>query len=401
MSDSRITFLFYRYFDGTASHEDQQELTRLLSLEESREQIQTLMEEAWTTFSADQEVFSKEVSSKILTNVFDRPQGEISEVELERDDHIIAPNWWSQNWWSVAATVFITLGLSIYYFFGKNMQVPAQQQVVQNQQTEIRPGSNKATLTLGDGSIINLDQIQNGHISTYGDTKIEKPEDGQLIYKANKGDELAATFNTISVPRGGQYQIKLADGTQVWLNAASSLRYPTRFDGSERVVELTGEGYFEVAKHSRLTFKVKSNGSEIEVLGTNFNINAYSDEPSLKTTLLEGSVKISSGKESSLIKPGEEAVITSNEPVRIQKADLEKAIAWKNGSFQFSGTPLPEVMRQIMRWYDIDVTYEGKILPRQFGGEISRDSDLKDVLKILEISKIHFRLEGRKIVVLP
>ena len=359
------------------------------------------MEEAWTTFSAEQDPFSPEVSKKILDNIFHQEQSEAIQEEIFADDVVIAPNWWSQNWWSVAATIFLTLGLGIYFFFGKNVQPPAKTQIAQNQQTEIKPGSNRATLTLGDGSTINLDQTQNGRISQQGETKIEKPENGQLVYNAKENDQLAATFNTISTPRGGQYQIKLADGTQVWLNAASSLKYPTRFSGSERVVELTGEGYFEVAKHARMPFKVKTNGSEIEVFGTSFNVNAYSDEPALKTTLLEGSVKVTSGKESSFIKPGQEAGISVDNFIRIQKADVEKAVAWKEGLFQFGGTPLPEVMRQLMRWYDIDVSYEGKISPRQFGGEISRESDLKDVLKILEISNIHFRLEGRTIVVVP
>lgn len=208
-------------------------------------------------------------------------------------------------------------------------------------------------------------------------------------------------YNNISTPPGQQREFTLPDGTRVWLNAASSLRFPPAFDGSERVVELDGESYFEVAKNASKPFKVKMrNGVEITVLGTQFNVHAYSDEP-ISATLLEGSIKLQSQQGSAVLKPGQEALVEGLGNVKITDADLESAMAWKNGLFQFNRADITTVMKQIEKWYGVEVVYEGKIPEKEFVGKVPRNSDINEVLQILRLSKINFRIEGKKIIVLP
>jgi len=271
--------------------------------------------------------------------------------------------------------------------------------------TDLAPGGNKAVLTLGDGSTIVLDDAKNGALTQQGNTKVFKLN-GKLTYDpANtKNDQIF--YNTISTPRGGQYQIELPDGSQVWLNAFSSLRFPTAFTGKERRVEITGEVYFEVAKNPNMPFKVtigtpSENASEIEVLGTRFNIMAYKDEAAVNTTLLEGSVKINQDSKAVLLKPGQQARLQDKSIKIIDHVDTEEAIAWKNGYFQFTSASLQQVMRQLARWYDVDISYEGNVPERRFGGKISRDNNASEVLKVLELSKVKFRIEDKKIIVTP
>jgi transmembrane sensor len=288
---------------------------------------------------------------------------------------------------------------------------------------DVAPGGNKAVLILADGSHVELDSARNGDIGQQGGARVIKQDSDRLVYKRGKGGDgnvgapgVGATlYNTIQTPRGGQYQVVLADGTKVWLDAASSLRFPIKFSGNERLVELTGEAYFEVA-HDKIPFKVhiRNNGvdgGEVQVLGTHFNVNAYDDEAAIRTTLLEGSVRYVRGGSKKVLKPGQQAVAGSGaaasgkageDAIRVvSDADVEAAVAWKNGYFQFNGADTRTVMRQLSRWYDIDVSYEGTPPERQFGGGIARSKYLSVVLQVLEQSNIHFRLEGNKLVVTP
>ena len=241
--------------------------------------------------------------------------------------------------------------------------------------------------------------------SRQGNTQVIKRSNGQLAYqvsgsnKSPAGTTTPVEYNTMTTPRGGQYQLQLPDGTKVWLNAASSITYPTLFAGGERRVEVRGEAYFEVVKDPKMPFRVslpeqasKQGAQEIEVLGTHFNVNGYRDEPALTITLLEGAVKI----DASVLKPGE---AYSNG--KVKKVNTEEAVAWKNGYFQFEQADIRTVLRQLARWYDVEVRYEGKIPERKFGGDIQRDSNLSDVLKGLELSQVHFRLEGRILTIIP
>jgi transmembrane sensor len=269
---------------------------------------------------------------------------------------------------------------------------------------EILPGKEGAVLTLEDGSKLVLDSMGNGIVTTQNGTTIEL-RNGQLVYNSSKkitNDEVG--YNTMSTPKGRQFQLVLPDGSQVWLNAASSIRYPTVFTGKERKVEITGEAYFEVAHNRSSPFKVKINeNTEIEVLGTHFNINSYSNEESINTTLLEGSVKVNDRSGSIVLRPGQQAKVSGNEKTKIlSEVDVEKVMAWKNGVFNFEDATLQEVMRQLERWYDIEVVYEKNIPKLEFFGKMGKDLSLASVLNGLEKSKVHFRMEeGRRLVVLP
>ena len=275
-------------------------------------------------------------------------------------------------------------------------------------QTDVLPGSNKALLTLDDGSTITLDSAKSGNLTRQGNSRVLKSEDGQLKYVPLTGDNaIGMSYNILSTPKGGQYRLVLPDGSQVWLNAASSIRYPTAFIGNERKVEVSGEAYFEVAKNASMPFRVlvdhqlkAAHPMEIEVLGTHFNVNAYADETAIRTTLLEGSVKVVKGSASRLLSPGQQAQLQENGEMKwTADADIENVIAWKNGMLEFKDENLQAVMRQIARWYDIEVVYEGKIPTDGFTGRVSRNTSLSGVLKILKLSDIKFTIENKKIIV--
>ena len=312
-----------------------------------------------------------------------------------------------------AAVILILLLIGTYFILSSKS---SKQEIVKTAPTEtklkndIAPGGNKAVLTLADGSTIVLDSASNGTISQQGNIKVKKIGNGLLVYTINgklvtENDE--AFFNTISTPRGGQYKVTLADGTEVWLNAESSIRFPVVFTGTERKVEITGEAYFEVAKNKNMPFKVKAASSEIEVLGTHFNVNAYNDEAFIKTTLLEGMVKVSipalAGNQSSkFLQPGQQAEINKKGEINVlDNADTEEAVAWKNGRFQFKSTDLKTILRQISRWYDADVEYKGNV-NLHFTGQLTRNGNVSKVFEELALTgEVHFKIDGKRIIVSP
>lgn len=274
---------------------------------------------------------------------------------------------------------------------------------------DIKPANDKTVLILANGSKIILDDARNGILLSSNGVCIAKTADGELVYTYSKqrsdtsGDaNEVAGLNIIQTPKGGRFLVTLVDGSKVWLNAASSLRFPTNFTNDKRKVELSGEAYFEVAHDEKRIFEVTTNNQAVEVLGTHFNINAYADEPSVNTTLLQGSVRIFDlrSNNSQLLKPGEQSKLGEKmEIAAIENADL--AVAWKNGYFMFDGVDIKTVMRQIERWYDVSVRYEGSLaMTHRFGGEIERNLSLLQVLKVLEKTKVHFRLEGREVIVM-
>lgn len=305
-------------------------------------------------------------------------------------------------YWKAAAAVIILLSVATFLWYPQ--ETPPARQVVEavKPAEDIMPGSDKAILTLGNGKQI---QLEGQKVITDGDLQIRN-ENNELIYEGSS----AVSFNTMTTPRGGQYQLRLPDGSRVWLNASSSLTYPTAFTGNDRVVEIDGEAYFEVAKNPAKPFKVKlkrsepksDNHYEITVLGTHFNVMAYDDETMLKTTLVEGSVHIAKGTASALLKPGEEAnVNNSSEKIKVTPADVEQATAWKNGMFLFNRTDIKSIMRQLSRWYDFEVKYDKSFENRNFSGMISRNTALSQVLKMLQMTKdVKFKIEGRTVTVI-
>lgn len=316
-----------------------------------------------------------------------------------------------------AAAVFLFLAGAGAYFISpatSKKTIPAPIRAI----ADVRPGGNKAILTLADGSTIVLDSSHNGELGQQGNTRVIKLDSGRLAYRVLPADgpPTSLQYNTIATPRGGQYQVVLPDGTKVWLNASSALRFPTAFDKGRREVDLSGEAYFEVAKDEiPFTVHIYSSAagmggaggqrpvSGIDVLGTHFNVNAYGDETAVTATLLEGSIRMTAEKGQQLLKPGEQAVYlkAGGMPRVIPNADIEAAIAWKNGYFQLDGVGIEVLMRQLSRWYDVDVQYEGPITEREFAGQMPRASNLSEVLRILEAGNVHFRLEGKKLVVTP
>jgi transmembrane sensor len=259
---------------------------------------------------------------------------------------------------------------------------------------DVAPGSSRATLRLADGSVIILNDTHNGIIAEQGSANITKLSDGELSYVLAKNTTGKSVINTMSTPRGGQYQLRLPDGSKVWLNSSSSITFPTIFDNKNREVTITGEAYFEIAKNARQPFFVNANHAIIEVLGTNFNVNAYADEPTMNTTLLEGSVRVSGV----ILVPGQQAKI-KDQSIKIEKVNTEQVVSWKNGSFNFEDTDLKTVLRQLARWYDVVIEYRGNVPDMNFGGEIGRSLTLSQVLEILEKSGVSFKIEGNKLIV--
>jgi transmembrane sensor len=271
-------------------------------------------------------------------------------------------------------------------------------------QKDIAPGGNKATLTLSDGTKINLDKATNGQIAAQQGMRILKASSGQIIYRKAEGTITGIPVtNNVSTPIGGLWQIALPDGTKVWLNSASSLTYPTTFrDLKKRVVQLTGEAYFEVAKDKAHPFIVKTASQSVEVLGTHFNVNSYRDEPSVKTTLAVGRVKVSNNNgQTMLLIPGQQAILTTNNTLTVIEANVEQALAWKNGRFRFKDEDIQSIMRQLSRWYDIEVQYDPGFPKMGLNGKVSRYKNISQVLKGLEATKtVHFKVEGRRVTVM-
>lgn len=296
-----------------------------------------------------------------------------------------------RQWYMAAAAILLLLVAGGVYRYLR--QAPQQPMIVHHApEQDVSPGGNKAVLTLADGSQVTLDSAGNQVIAR-GSTAI-KQQHGQLQYTVQK--TVAVSYHTLSTPRGGQFQLLLPDGTRVWLNAASMLRYPTAFTGKERVVELQGQGYFEVAKNADQPFKVVVKEMEVQVLGTAFDIMAYQEEGRVNTTLQTGAVRVKHGVSEKLLKPGQQAVLhTADHSLAVQEVDVAQAIAWKTGFFEFDNERLSVIMRQIARWYDVEVDY-GEINDRKrFGGRISRNLPLSQVLRILEANGAIFRLEGK------
>lgn len=313
--------------------------------------------------------------------------------------HFLKTSWFRY----AAAAVLVTGALATVYLLNRPEE-KAVTTIAKNVQTDIPAGTDKAVLTLGDGSRIVLDDAENGDLAQQGDARIKKLRDGQLIYDAEENSKAKVASNTLSVPRGGQYALTLSDGTKVWLNASSSIKYPSVFAGTQRLVEISGEAYLEIAKNTHQPFVVKTDATEIQVLGTSFNVNAYNDEHAEKTTLVDGSARVikSSSAQAKLLIPGQQAEISeSSDGVKVQTVDTEQTIAWKNGFFSFNNADIKTVMRQLSRWYDINIVYENGVPQQRFFGEMNRSLTLSQVLKGLEVTKVNFRLEGRNLIVMP
>jgi len=393
MQQSRLEYLFNCYVQQNCSEKEEEEFMNLLSASKNKAEVKKLLDKVIENSGVETSM-PDETAASILQNILQKDRAKV--VSIENNKPVF------RLWPRVAAAVAILFVCGTAYWFISNQnsrKAVSPIALSSAKASSILPGGNHAILTLADGSKIVLDSVQNGSIKG-GSSKIKK-QGALLVYESTAAKNNApVVYNTLTTPPGGQYQLLLPDGSKVWLNASSSIHFPTAFTGSERNVELTGEGYFEVAKNKEKPFHVNVNGMQVEVLGTHFNVNAYGDEGSIKTSLLEGSVKIKSRQSSGILKPGEQGVLNKNaNKIEVKKADMNEVMAWKNGLFQFDGAGITTIMSEISRWYNVDIVYKGKVPDRRFEGKISRDAQLSDVLKILELSNVKFRVEGKKIIV--
>jgi len=373
MPTERIAYLLQQYLDKRITREELTELTALLEDAAAQEPIQQAME------------------SLMRSDIEERRRGRVLSLR-------------KAGWVAAAALLLAAGGLWLL------RPVVKEKPPVAAVAHDAAPGGNRATVTLGDGKTVRLDEAQAGVVGTQGNTRLVKSTDAQLSYEApgsmdnaggaGGGAGETVQYNILETPRGGQYKLVLPDGTKVWLNAATSLRYPTAFAGKDRVVELNGEAYFEVAADAAKPFRVEVKGGQrVEVLGTHFNIMSYTDEPVAKTTLLEGSVRVRREAKAAVLRPGQQARLGGDGSLVVVNVDIEEAMAWKNGMFRFEEADIQQVMRQLGRWYDLDVVYLHGVPKDQFGGEMYRNVNLSKTLKILEASGVHFSIEGKKLLV--
>ncbi|UOE47482.1 FecR family protein [Mucilaginibacter sp. SMC90] len=311
-------------------------------------------------------------------------------------------------WPRIAAAASIIFCISIAGYFVVNPKHPHPQIAAKIHKQDIAPGGNKAILTLNNGLRINLNSQVNGTIAKQGNAKVVKMSNGQLAYAPEAADASSVVYNTLSTPRGGKYDLVLSDGTKVWLNSASSITYPTVFKGKNRTVNITGEVYFEIIHNAKQPFIVNFKGNTVEDIGTQFNINAYDDEPVIKTTVVEGSIKLLKDSKSVTLHPGQQSITSlSGNEIEVRDADINEATAWKNGMFKFKQAKIEEVMRQLSRWYNVDISYPFGIPKTVFSGEMIKDANASQILDMLTYFKVNYEIvqqtngTGKKIIIKP
>jgi transmembrane sensor len=386
--------LFQKYLDNQCSPTDLEVLVVYFNNPENEILLRRLIFESLEDAVADDE------DSK-FREATDRLFGKIEKKIIAEDAKVVPFS--RKLWVRIVAAVIVAAGSFLLFNYFNNTSTDAEYATVETVTNEIGPGGNRAVVTLANGSTINLEKAINDTLAKEGSTSLVKLADGQLSYQSVQGKTGDNLYNSVATPRGGQYLVILSDGSKVWINAASSIHFPVIFSGKERVVELTGEAYFEVAKNKAMPFKVKmAKKAEVVVLGTHFDVNAYKEEPTINTTLFEGSVKVigSIQNGSRIIVPGEQALLGENGRIEINKhADMEQVLAWKNGIFNFYHADLEMSLRQIARWYDVDIVFEGPIPKRKFNGEMQRTLNLSQVIKLLEKSEVYCRIDGKRLIV--
>lgn len=388
MDASQLQELFNRYVKGTASPEEENEFLDAVEQSGQTELLKQLIDQHFNTAGNDRGV-SEAAGYAILESIFLAGQ--------ERKKKPVPVIFWRRM--AVAASILVALATG--WILLRKQPEPAtlsQKIVFKNDKA---PGASRATLSLADGSVIVLDSVANGNLAQQGNTRIIKLNEGQLVY--NNASGTAAGWNTITTPNGGQYQVILPDGSRAWLNAASTIRFPTAFNEPARSIDVTGEVYLDIAQIPSKPFIVNIDGrASVNVIGTSFNINAYTDEPAITTTLVSGKIKIAADglKKENIMQPGQQAVISQSSLSIRDNIDLGQVTAWKNGYFHFNGTDLPAVMRQIARWYNISVEYKGKIPDKQFWGELPRNLTLQQLIKLLRFGKISLELKDNSMTII-
>ncbi len=404
MSDQQIIELLNRFFQGEITSEEKEKLSHWIQESGNEAKLEALMAQAWQQFKPQQTLPSSKAKS-LLKTILERnreaKKSSVKPIKLLHKGYRIA----------AAASIILLLGFAIYFWINRSTKI---NQVVPQlaRQDIVPPQTLNAVLTLGNGERILLEDTFRGVLAIEGTVNISKHAGGQIAYRSDIPDhDTEVMYHTLTIPRGSKtLKIELADGTRVWMNSASSLRYPNLFTGKQRQVEIKGEAYFEVAKNEDMPFIVKvNNKAEIKVLGTHFNVSAYDDESTIKTTLLEGSVRVSSSlshsvssspRPSVILSPNQQASLDASGKLNVEKVDPEEAIAWKNGMFDFKEADIRTIMRQLARWYDLKVEYEEEITEK-FYVKMSRNTNISNVFKILEATgAVNFRIEGKKITII-
>jgi len=393
---SRIKYLFEQYKKDACTPAERQELMAIMQQPIHEVQIKQLIEgeigkglpEELTVF----QTLSPERAALIFDGIIEgnKMKLPIKMIYLQR----------------IAAAAIIIGAICFVGYFSIQKPVINPVAAIAKQRAQLLaadalPGSKGAVLTLSNGQQIILDSAVNGQLALQGGATIIN-KNGEVVYDVKKADAGEVLYNTMSTAKGRQYQLILSDGTKVWLNSASSIRYPAAFAGNVRTVAITGEAYFEVAKDKAKPFVVTVNNMEVKVLGTHFNINAYADEEAIKTTLLEGSVQVSNAADVAMLVPGQQSRLYKTGAIQtISNTDVEEAVAWKNGVFIFNNADIQAVMRQVGRWFDLEVAYEGAIPKDSFGGKLPMDAKVTEVLAALQQTQVHFRIEGKRLIVMP
>lgn len=401
MNRQQVENLLDKYITGDLAPAERQQLAEVLNEPEHVETLENFAREIMLSdnFAAMDHPGVKEAILAHLETKIGQPAGPRRTIPLRR----VIPLRRTFIRYAAAAAIILLFSGAWIWFAKREDKIP-----VVAQTHDIPPGHDGAILTLADGKQIVLDSSRNGSLAMQGNTAITKQNAGQLTYKTATAAPSEIMYNTLTTPRGRRTSVVLSDGTRVWLNALSSIKFPTVFSGRDRAVEITGEAYFEVAKNTAMPFKVKiagpglSKNFEIQVLGTSFNIMAYNDENAISTTLVEGSVKVVSGPGAKLITPGQQLIAGSDGQLQlVPDADVQKVIAWKDGNFLFRGDELSSIMKQLSRWYDIDVRFDGT-LNDHYTGKISRQVNISQVLKMLEAAGgVSFSVQNKEVKVLP
>ena len=342
---------------------------------------------------------------KLWDNILQKIQEKesVSSAEIKNIDLPARQVRYKINRFAAAAAIIVAVVFGLGYFIKIKKSTPENLASI-TAPTQIKindvpaPVVSKAVLTLADGTNVYLDRTENGTLATQGKVNVSKNKNGEIVYSGTPSDVIS--YNTLSLPKGSKpIRLVLADGSLVWLNAASSVTYPTAFTGSERKVDITGEAYFEVSKNSAMPFHVAGAGMLVKVLGTHFNVNTYSDESETRITLLEGSVDVSGAGKNKILRPGQQARLSANKLKVVNDVDINEVMAWKNGQFYFAGTDIKSIMRQIEKYYNVEVEYRDDV-PYQFVAKISRQVNISEFLEKLELTNlIHFEIKGNKVIV--
>jgi ferric-dicitrate binding protein FerR (iron transport regulator) len=383
MDKQRLKYLFERFMDKTILPDEQEELLQAINTN-GEEEFSAILSNIID--SSGSEKVSLEEWTTILSRSFlaDKPAGRVRSFRFVYR-------------WAAAAAILLLIGVVSFLSFERNKTV--------QQTASIRPGSDKAVLISEDGSSINLDGNLKLDKAIAFNPTIKSVSDGEIVYDQDNDSETKVSINTLRIPKGGQYRVVLPDGTVAWLNSDSELRFPSAFNGNTREVELKGEAYFEVISYNKKwPFIVKSLGQKIEVLGTKFNVSAYQEDDFIKTSLLEGKIKVTNeaSQETEILRPGQEASLNRNSnQMRVYASEVEEAIAWKEGLFVFNNEDIHIAMGKIARWYDVAVVYKGDFKAKALWGTASRGDKLESLLKTLQATGVaKFKIEGRRILVM-